>query len=248
MTYCVAMMLDRGLVFMSDTRTNAGVDDVSRVKKMHMFEMPGERSMVLLSSGNLATTQAAIGLLEERSKAPDDRDPSIFRTQSMFQTAKLVGETLNEVVANMRIRDDQPTAHAFSATLILGGQIAGSDPRLFLIYPEGNFIEAKSDNPFFQIGEIKYGRPILSRAYNAGMDFAEAAKLMLISFDSTLRSNLSVGLPIDMAVYRKDSFEIGPFRRFEEHDADLRAISLGWSDALKHAFARLPDLSIDEDA
>ncbi|RLQ87780.1 peptidase [Notoacmeibacter ruber] len=247
MTYCVAMMLERGLIFMSDTRTNAGVDDVSRVKKMHTFEISGERSMILLSSGNLATTQAVVGLLEERSKAPDDRDPSIFRTLSMFQTAKLVGETLNEVVANMRIHDDQPTAHAFSATMILGGQIAGSDPRLFLIYPEGNFIEAKADNPFFQIGEIKYGRPILSRAYDPQMDFAEAAKLLLISFDSTLRSNLSVGLPIDMGVYKRDSFKVGPFRRFDEHDEDFRAISHGWSDALKHAFSRLPDLVVPDE-
>ncbi len=246
MTYCVAMMLDRGLIFMSDTRTNAGVDNVSRIKKMHTFEVPGERSMVLLSSGNLASTQAVIGLLEERVKAPDERDPSIFRTHSMFQTAKLIGETLKEVVATMRVREDEPTAHAFSATMILGGQIAGSDPRLFMIYPEGNFIEAQADNPFFQIGEIKYGRPILSRAYVSTMDFAHAAKLMLISFNSTLRSNLSVGLPIDMVIYTRDSFKIGPFRRFEENDEDFRAISDGWSDALKHAFTRLPDLTIEE--
>ena len=162
MTYCVGMRLDRGLIFMSDTRTNAGVDDVSQVRKMRHWENPGERIITLLSAGNLATTQAVVSLLDERTKAPSERDPSIMSAPSMFQIATIVGDTLREVISSLRHEGPEASA-PFRASLILGGQIAGSEPRLFLIYPEGNFIEAGDDSPFFQIGETKYGRPIISR-------------------------------------------------------------------------------------
>ena len=192
MTYCVALKMNRGLAFMSDTRTNAGVDNVSVMRKMFSWEVEGERSIVLLSAGNLATTQAVVSLLDERSKAPGERRSTLLDTPSMFQTARLVGDTLKEVIATTA-QGGQKAETTFHANFILGGQIRGSEPRLFLIYPEGNFIETSEETPFFQIGEHKYGRPIIVRAYDPDMSFAEAAKLLIVSFDSTLRSNLSVG-------------------------------------------------------
>ncbi|MFD2649404.1 peptidase [Devosia albogilva] len=238
MTYCVGLKTDQGLVFMSDTRTNAGLDNISTFSKMRTWEVPGERVMVLLSAGNLATTQAVTSILDERSKAPDERNPSLLDTPSMFQTARLIGSVVKEV-----IRDAAPagqTADAFAASFILGGQIKGGEPRLFYIYPEGNFIESSADTPFFQVGEHKYGKPILIRAYDPSMSFEDAIKLLLVSFDSTLKSNLSVGLPLDMQIYESGSLRLGPSRRFERDDPYYLAISEGWSEALKAAFHRLP--------
>lgn len=246
MTYCVGMKLDEGLVFMSDTRTNAGLDNISTFSKMRVWEVPGERVIVLLSAGNLATTQAVASLLDERTKAPGDRHPTLLDTPSMFQTARLVGNVVKEV-----IRDAAPagqTADAFGASFILGGQIAGGEPRLFYIYPEGNFIEASDDTPFFQIGEHKYGKPILVRAYDRSMSFEDAIKLLLVSFDSTLKSNLSVGLPLDILVYGADALRRGVSRRFERGDPYYLAISEGWSEALKNAFRELPPLEKSADA
>lgn len=207
MTYCVGMKIDRGLVFMSDTRTNAGLDNISVFSKMRSWSEPGERVIVLLSAGNLATTQAVASLLEERMKAPADRHPSVFDAPSMFQVARLVGDTVKEVIQNSATGGQN--ADAFGASFILGGQIKGGQSRLFYIYPEGNFIESSADTPFFQIGENKYGKPILVRAYQEQMSFEEAVKLLLVSFDSTLKANLSVGLPLDMQIYEADSFETG---------------------------------------
>ena len=240
MTYCVGLKTDQGLVFMSDTRTNAGLDNISTFSKMRTWEVPGERVIVLLSAGNLATTQAVTSILDERSKAPDDRHPTLLDTPSMFQTARLIGSVVKEV-----IRDAAPagqTADAFAASFILGGQIKGGEPRLFYIYPEGNFIESSADTPFFQIGEHKYGKPILIRAYEPAMSFEDAIKLLLVSFDSTLKSNLSVGLPLDMQIYESGSLRLGPSRRFERDDPYYLSISEGWSDALKTAFHSLPPL------
>lgn len=239
MTYCVGLKIDRGLVFMSDTRTNAGVDSISTFRKMYVWEEPGERVLVMLSAGNLATTQAVVSLLDERSKAPADRAPSIFQTPSMYQTARLVGDTVKEVIASSVPAGQK--ADAFGASFILGGQIRGTEPRLFLIYPEGNFIETSEDTPFFQIGETKYGKPILVRAYEPGMTFSETAKLLMVSFDSTIRSNLSVGLPLDMLFYERDTFRVGYRTRITQDDPYYREVSEGWSDALKSAFKRLPD-------
>ncbi|MBO6719746.1 MAG: proteasome-type protease [Rhizobiaceae bacterium] len=239
MTYCVGLRLNRGLVFMSDTRTNAGVDSVSTFRKMHKWVEPGERVLVLLAAGNLATTQAVVSLLDERSKAPADRAPSLLETPSMFQTARLVGSTIKEVVASSTPAGQE--ADAFGASFVLGGQIRGTEPRLFMIYPEGNFIEANDDTPFFQIGETKYGKPIIVRAYNPEMSFAEAAKLLMVSFDSTLRANLSVGMPLDMLFYERDSLDVGFEMRVGADDAYFRSISEGWSTALRSAFASLPD-------
>ena len=238
MTYCVGMRLDRGLLFMADTRTNAGVDNISNVKKLHSWAVPGDRAITLMTAGNLATTQAVVSLLEERAKAPQDRSPSILEAPSMFQIARLVGATLREVIENAAPTGQ--SADAFSATIILGGQINGAEPRLFLIYPEGNFIEASDDNPFFQIGETKYGKPILVRAYDPEMTFEDTVKLLLVSFDSTVKSNLSVGLPFDIMLYERDSFEIHKRTRIEADDPVYHQISSGWGNALREAFVSLP--------
>ncbi len=242
MTYCVGMVLDEGLLFMSDTRTNAGLDNVSTFKKMHVFDVPGERNITLMTAGNLATTQAVISLLEERTKAPEDRNPSILSVPSIFQAAVLVAETLKEVV-NAHSGAGLNAEATFGATIILGGQVAGGPPRLFLIYPEGNFIEAGGDTPFFQIGETKYGRPILVRAYNAAMTFEAAMKLMLVSFDSTLKANLSVGLPFDYHFYKADSLCSGKTGRIDGENPYFLSISEGWGDALKTALDSLPDFT-----
>ncbi|MCV0398013.1 MAG: proteasome-type protease [Rhizobiaceae bacterium] len=241
MTYCVGLKLDRGLVFMSDTRTNAGVDSISTFRKMTVWEEPGERVIVLLSAGNLATTQAVVSLLDERSKAPAERAPSILQTPSMFQTAVLVGSTVREVIGTASAGGQ--SAESFGASFIVGGQIKGTEPRLFMVYPEGNFIESGEDTPFFQVGETKYGKPIIVRAYDPAMSFAEAAKLLMVSFDSTLKSNLSVGLPLDMLFYERDALKVSFRRRVLQDDPYFRTISEGWSDALRTAFKSLPDFT-----
>ena len=185
MTYCVGLKIDRGLVFMSDTRTNAGIDSISTFRKMHVWEEPGERVIVLMSAGNLATTQSVVSILDERTKAVTERAPTLLETPSMYQTAKLVGNVVKEVIANSS-PDGQKADSYFNASFILGGQIRGTDPRLFMIYPEGNFIECSEDTPFFQVGETKYGKPIIVRAYDKAMSFAETVKLLhrLLQFDA----------------------------------------------------------------
>ena len=243
MTYCVGMMLDRGLVFMSDTRTNAGLDNISTFRKMKIFENPGERVLTLMSAGNLATTQAVISLLEERTKAPDDRDPSLMAAPSMFQAARLVADVLREVI-EAHADTGQKADSAFNATILLGGQILGGPPRMFLIYPEGNFIETGEDTPYFQIGEIKYGRPILVRAYRSDMSFEKALRLLLVSFDSTLKANLTVGAPIDYHVYETDSLKKGRTGRIELDDPYFQTVSRDWGIALTDALDRLPAFEI----
>ncbi|MEQ9507201.1 MAG: proteasome-type protease [Hyphomonas sp.] len=239
MTYCIGLKLNRGLVFMSDTRTNAGVDNVSRFRKQFTWSVPGERALVLMTAGNLATTQAVVSLLEERTKAPSERRPSILELPTMFQIARHVGDTLRDV-----IQSNSPTGQkadsAFNSTIILGGQVKGMEPRMFLIYPEGNFIEASDDTPFFQIGETKYGRPILVRAYDPAMSFEDAAKLMLVSFDSTIKANLSVGMPLDLQTIDTNSYRLGQSKRIESDDPFYQSISTGWGEALKKAFESLP--------
>ena len=243
MTYCVGMILERGLVFMSDTRTNAGLDNISTFQKMTNWEAPGERVLTLMAAGNLATTQALVSLLDERMKAPKDREPSLLAVPSMFQAARLVSETLREVI-EAQSDEGQRADSSFNATLILGGQIAGAPPRLFLIYPEGNFIEAGDDTPFFQIGEIKYGRPILVRAYDPALSFEDAMKLLLVSFDSTLKANLTVGAPFDYHLYETDGLKVSHTGRIELDDPYFQAISEGWGDALKSALDRLDSFKL----
>ena len=244
MTYCVGLHLDRGLVMAADTRTNAGLDNISTYRKLHTFEVTGERVFILLSAGNLAVTQAVISILEEGFKRTleDGDTPSLNSVGSMFHAAKLVGQTLKEV--RKEHVDQGLTGDAFSASFIFGGQIGQEPPRLYQIYSEGNFIEAKTDTPFFQIGEHKYGKPILDRVANLGMRLGEAAKLVLLSFDSTLRSNLSVGMPIDMVVYNTDSLSIDRVRRIEQDDPYFRSISAKWSVALRTAVENIDEFDI----
>ena len=243
MTYCVGLMLKKGLVFMSDTRTNAGLDNVSTFAKMFTWSDDVNSTITIMTAGNLATTQSVVSMIDERTKAPSERSPSILGLPSMFQVARFVGATLREVI-DRQAQTGQRADSAFNATIIVGGQVKGSPPRLFLIYPEGNFIEAGLDTPFLQIGEIKYGRPILVRAFDPDMTFEAAVKLLLVSFDSTIKANLSVGLPLDLEIYEVGSQKRGIHRRITREDASFQAISAGWGDALKRAFESLPDVTL----
>ncbi|MGH1467037.1 MAG: peptidase [Cognatishimia sp.] len=245
MTYCVGLMMHKGLVFMSDTRTNAGVDNISTFRKMFSWDVPGDRSITLMTAGNLATTQSVISLLDERSKAAGDRDPGILQAESMFQVATLVGETLKEVIRT-HAEAGQRADSAFNASVLVGGQVGDGEPRLFLVYPEGNFIEASADTPYMQIGETKYGKPILVRAFHPDMSFEEAIKLLMVSFDSTIKANLGVDLPLDVKIYETGSLTSGRSFRIERDDAYYQKISEGWGVALRDAFGQLPGFKFPE--
>ena len=243
MTYCVGMLLNGGLVLMSDTRTNSGVDNVSVFRKMHSWSVPGERIITILTAGNLATTQGVISQIEERNKAHPERHNSLLEADTIFQVATSVGKLLRDTIAATDKQNGEEAAGSFTASIIVAGQIRGGEPRLFLIYPEGNFIEASFDTPFFQIGETKYGRPIIIRGYSRDMSFEDAVKLLMVSFDSTIKANLSVGLPLDLMVIEKDNFEPVHQRRITAQDTYYQSVSAGWSEALKNAFHSLPDYS-----
>lgn len=247
MTYCVGMVLDRGLVLMSDTRTNSGVDNISVFRKMFTWKVPGERILTLMTAGNLATTQAVISQLEERMKSPDERDNIILKSPTMFQVATEIGRLLRGTVGERQYANGDAGKGRFTASIIVAGQIAGMEPRLFLVYPEGNFIEASRDTPFFQIGETKYGRPILIRGYDRHMSMEDAVKLLMVSFDSTLKANLSVGLPLDLQVIERDTFDAAHEHRVLHDDPYFQAISSSWGHALKSAFHSLPDYSFYAD-
>src|SRR5271170_3897441 len=204
MTYCVGLLVDTGLVLLSDSRTNAGVDQINTFRKMATFRRPGERVLVLMSAGNLGITQAVVNLLLE---APDSEQPRILGAANMFNAARVVGDALREI-HERDAEDLKEHGHEFNGTFILGGQILGEEPRLFHIYSAGNFIESSIDTPYFQIGESKYGKPIIDRVITRSSSLAQAAKCALVSMDSTIRSNLSVGPPLDMAIVRRDEFKL----------------------------------------
>ena len=243
MTYCVGMVLDTGLVLMSDTRTNSGVDNISVFRKMFTWNVPGERIITVMTAGNLASTQAVISQLEERMKEPDERDNIILQSPTMFQVVTEIGKLLRSIIADRQEANGVKGRGRFTASIIVAGQIAGMEPRLFMVYPEGNFIEASHDTPFFQIGETKYGRPIIIRGYDRTMSLEDAVKLLMVSFDSTLKANLSVGLPLDLQVIEHDVFEPKHEHRVNHDDPYFQAISSSWGDALKNAFHSLPDYS-----
>jgi putative proteasome-type protease len=245
MTYCVGLRLDRGIVFASDTRTNAGVDNISIFSKMHVWERPGDRVLVLMTAGNLAFTQSVVSLLNENCNLGPEH-PSLMTATTMFQAARVLGETVRMFRRNEQEMIERDPA-LFSASFILGGQIMGEAPRLFQIYQEGNFIEATKDTSYFQIGEHKYGKPILDRVAKPEMRMGVAAKLVLISFDSTLRSNLSVGMPIDLLIYRRDEFKVGEQRRIGDRDPYFRKLSSAWSQAIRDAFLHIDEYE-EEDA
>lgn len=242
MTYAVAMRLDRGLVFAADTRTNAGVDNIAQYRKLHFWKQPGDRVLVLLSAGNLAVTQSVVSLLNEQLNADDPGKTHLYNAPNMYRAARVVGDAVREAR-----RIDGAALEAskgFFASFIIGGQIGQERPRLFQVYSEGNFIEATDDTPFIQIGEHKYGKPILDRVAQPGMSLGEAAKLMLLSFDSTLRSNLSVGMPIDILLYDRDSLDVRREKRICADDEYFKKLSASWSEALRSAFARIEEFKV----
>jgi putative proteasome-type protease len=236
------MRLESGMVFASDTRTNAGMDNVATFSKMHVWERLDDRVIVLLTAGNLAFTQSIISLLNERIRTDrGSKTLSLMSAETMFQAALAVGDAIRSMRDNEK-GVAKGNAGLVNGTFILGGQIRGESQRLFHIYREGNFIEATSDTPYFQIGEHKYGKPILDRVATIDMTPGAAAKLLLLSFDSTMRSNLSVGAPIDLLLYRKDSFSVEDRRRLHENDPRYQSIAQSWSRALKEAFCKVDDL------
>jgi putative proteasome-type protease len=238
MTYCVGLYLKDGLVMLSDTRTNAGVDNISIFSKMHIYEVPDERFLTVMSAGNLGVTQAVVNLLHEGIDT-GERIETLYTAPSMFRAAQLVGEAVRRVY-----RTDGPTLEAqnikFDVSLLLGGQLKGRGMRLFQIYAAGNFIEATPDTPFLQIGETKYGKPILDRVLQFNTDPRDGVKLVLVSMDSTLRSNLTVGMPIDLMVYRRDVLRAEIRRRITDDDPYFRMIREGWSEALREAYRAIP--------
>ena len=240
MTYCVAVLLESGMVFASDSRTNAGLDDFASFCKMTVFERRGDRVLVLLSSGSLAGTQAVISLLRQLADV-DDGTPNVWTARTMFDVMGLVSDAVRAI----EDRDGpylKGAAGGFNASFLVGGQIQGEAPRLFRMYAEGNFIEASEGTPFLQTGEAKYGKPIIDRVIHADTSLADAAKCVLVSFDSTMRSNLSVGMPIDLLVYERDSFALTHNRRFCEGDAYFKQLSDEWSAGVRQVLRELPEL------
>lgn len=239
MTYCVAMSLDAGMLFASDSRTNAGVDHIARFSKMRVFARDADRVVVMLSSGNLSVTQNAINILEQQTRG-DPQDENIWNATSMFQVARLLGDALRDVKARDGPYMVQNNIDA-SANFIVGGQIQGEAPRLFEVYSEGNFIEATPDTCYFQIGESKYGKPVIDRVVHRGTSLLDAAKCTMVSFDSTMRSNISVGLPIDLLVYQTGSLKVALQRRIHETDPYFQLVHVQWGEGLRRVFAQLPD-------
>ena len=238
MTYCVGMLLDAGLVFLADSRTSAGVDQVSTFRKISVFEKVGERVLVLLSAGNLSISQSLVSLLKERMAQPDA--VTLMTASNMFEAVRHVGEVLRGIHSHDA---DALKGHnvEFNASFIFGGQIGGEPPRLFSMYAPGNFIEATGDTPYFQIGESKYGKPIIDRVVTRSASIAQAAKCALISMDSTIRSNLSVGLPLDLLTIKRDALRVQNHINIDESHAYFRMIRSRWSESLRHAFHELPD-------
>ena len=237
MTYCVAMRLDSGILFASDSRTNAGVDHIASFCKMRVFEMPNERVLVVLSSGNLSVTQSVINILEQHRHA-DQTGPTIWSVSSMYDVAVLVGDALREVQRRDGPYMQQGNIDA-SASLLVGGQVRGEDPRLFNIYPQGNFIEATPETLYFQLGEGKYGKPVLDRVVTTATNPVDALKCVLVSFDSTIRSNISVGLPIDVLWYSRDSLRVGMQKRVVEGDPYFSMLRQAWGAGLRRVFGEL---------
>lgn len=240
MTYCIGVMLERGMIFASDSRTNAGLDNIAKFCKMTVFERRGDRVIVLLSSGNLAGTQAVIGVLNQRCAA-GDATANLWSARTMFDVSRLVADAMRDIER----RDGEYLEEneiGFNASFIVGGQIGDESLRLFRIYAEGNFIEAGLDTPYFQTGETKYGKPIIDRVITPLTPLADATKCVLVSFDLTMRSNLSVGMPIDLICYERDRLEVNMHRRFDEGDAYFTSLSHKWGEGTRQVFRGLPDL------
>jgi putative proteasome-type protease len=239
MTYCVGLLVDTGLVLLSDSRTNAGVDQINTFRKMTTFLRPDERVLVLMSAGNLAITQAVVNILHENLDNAE-KPAKLLQAKNMFEAARVVGEALREV----DLRDGvylKEHGHEFNGTFILGGQIRGEEPRLFHIYSAGNFIESSRETPYFQIGESKYGKPIIDRVISRSSSLAQAAKCALVSMDSTIRSNLTVGPPLDLAIVRRDEFRLATHISVDFEHPYFKMIRTRWGFALQEVFSELPN-------
>ena len=235
MTYCVAIKLNAGLVCLADTRTNAGIDNISKFKKLFTWKEPGERAITMMTSGNLAITQAVMSLLQENIDDPKYSAETLLTAPSMFRVAEIVGEAMRKIQTRygpgLSARGENSTS-----SILVSGQRKGGKPRLFMIYSAGNFIEATSDTPFLQIGEHKYGKPILDRVIVPETSLGDALTAALLSMDSTLKSNLSVGMPLDLTVQSEGKFDFDEERRIEPDDAAFEALSDAWSAGLIDAF------------
>jgi putative proteasome-type protease len=242
MTYCVGVLLNDGVVLASDSRTHAGVDNFATFCKMTVFERPDDRVIVLLSSGNLAGTQAVISLLKQQGDEPEGKG-TIWNARTMFDAAMIISDAVRDI-ERRDAKHVESSASPFNASFIIGGQIKGEPPRLFRTFAEGNFIEAGADTTFFQTGETKYGKPIIERVISPSTTLTDAMKCVLVSFDSTMRSNLSVGMPIDLVCYERDSLKLTCRRRFEKADAYFTALSHEWSEGVRAVFRNLPEVPL----
>jgi putative proteasome-type protease len=238
MTYCVGLLVDTGLVMLSDSRTNAGVDQITTFRKMATFPAP-DRVLVLLSAGNLAITQAVVNLLHD-APAGAEAQSAILQASDMFKAARVVGEALR-VIHERDAESLKDQGHEFNGTFILGGQIKGEEPRLFHVYSAGNFVESSPDTPYFQIGESKYGKPIIDRVISRSSSLAQAAKCALVSMDSTIRSNLTVGPPLDLALIRRDEIKLATHLSIDFDHPYFKMIRERWGFALREAFSVLPN-------
>jgi putative proteasome-type protease len=242
MTYCVGIKLNAGLVFLSDSRTNAGVDNISTYRKMIVYERPGDRFMVLLSAGNLSISQSVREILQvEQLKEQGTGDPiTIWNATSMFDATRVLGQAVRHVYE----RDAESLKSAgveFNVNLIFGGQIRGEGMRLFQVYSAGNFIEATAETPYFQVGEYKYGKPVLDRVLTPETDLDEAAKCAMVSMDSTIKSNLSVGPPLDLVVYEANRFETDKIVCIDMQNPYYRMLHMAWGQKLREVFDSLDD-------
>ena len=240
MTYCVGLLVDTGLVMLSDSRTNAGVDQINTFRKMATFQRANERVLVLMSAGNLAVTQAVVNLLAEPPPEDHLKPTRIMSATNMFNAARVVGDALRQI-HQRDAADLKEHGHEFNGTFILGGQILGEEPRLFHVYSAGNFIESSLDTPYFQIGESKYGKPIIDRVITRSSGLAQAAKCALVSMDSTIRSNLSVGPPLDLAIIKRDEFRLATHISIDMENEYFTMIRTRWGVALQEVFSELPN-------
>jgi len=248
MTYCVGILLRDGLVMIADTRTNAGVDNIATFRKLHLFEKPGERIIMLATAGNLSASQSVLSLLSDGIENPETGEiETLLTVPGMFKAAQLVGRAIRRVYA-IDGAEMEKRSMTFDVTMLLGGQIGDGQMRLYQVYAAGNAIEATLDTPFLQIGEPKYGKPILDRAISYDTSLVEALKLGLISMDSTLKSNLGVGLPIDIVVAKRDELRAGVNYRIQEDEPYFRDLRERWSAALRAAHQAIPHPPYAEEA
>jgi putative proteasome-type protease len=241
LTYCVGIVTAEGLVMASDSRSNAGYDQVNTCRKMHQFVQPGERVFVILTSGSLSISQSVITLLRDEF----DAGRGLAQVRSFYEAGRVVGDCVRRVsdIDREALERDNYT---FNVHLLLGGQVRGEEPNLYLIYPQGNLLQATEDSPYLQLGECKYGRPILDRGLETATTLEVAAKFALLSLDATMRSNVTVGPPIDLLLYKRDELRVTRYRRLSASDQDLNLIHTSWEQSLRRAVERLPEIRFSD--